>query len=205
MAGERPSLAHLELAEDPDAWAAFGFAVEDGRCVVGSTEIVLSGGDGGIAAWALAGCDGAADGLAVVPAAANCPGPAAHPNGAVAIDHVVVATPDTQRTFAALEAAGLPLRRTRDGGSAERPLRQGFFVLRDALVEVVGPPAPAGDGPAVFWGLTVVVADLDATAALLAGRIGAVKQAVQPGRRIATAWGRQAGLRTPLAFMSPRV
>jgi hypothetical protein len=46
------------------------------------------------------------------------------------------------------------------------------------------------------------VPDLDATAAALGERLGAVKDAVQPGRRIATL-RRQAGAGVPLAFMSP--
>ncbi len=205
MKAARPALGALELAEDPDAWAALGFAVDDGRCVVGATELRLRGGEGGITGWALDGADGAADGLAVAPPAAQEGRPrAAHPNGVVAVDHVVVGTPDLRRTVAALEAVGLECRATRDAGSPERPLRQAFLPLADALVEVVGPREPDGDGGlATFWGLTLVVEDLDACAALLGDRLGRVKDAVQPGRRIATV-RREAGLRTPVAFMTPR-
>ncbi len=63
-------------------------------------------------------------------------------------------------------------------------------------------PGPS-DGSVRFWGLTLVVSDLDAAAARLGSRLGAVKDAVQPGRRIATV-RREAGLSVPLALMTPR-
>ena len=124
-----------------------------------------------------------------------------HPNGISAIDHVVLATPDTRRTFAALEAAGFALRRVRDAGAH----RQGFFLFADALLEVVGPPEPEPEpGPAALWGVTFVCHDLDAAARCFgAGRLGAPRDAVQPGRRIAVA-DRAAGLGVRVALMSPR-
>jgi hypothetical protein len=60
----------------------------------------------------------------------------------------------------------------------------------------------AGSEPARFYGIAFTVDDLDATAALLGDRLGRVKDAVQPGRRIATL-RREAGAGIPLAFMSP--
>jgi catechol 2,3-dioxygenase-like lactoylglutathione lyase family enzyme len=125
-----------------------------------------------------------------------------HPNGTRAIDHVVVATPDLDRTVAALEAAGLEARRVRDAGRGDQAMRQVFFRLGDPILEVVGPPEPSGDGPARFFGLALTVADLDATAAALGPHLGEVKDAVQPGRRIATL-RRSAGCTTALAFMNP--
>jgi hypothetical protein len=79
--------------------------------------------------------------------------------------------------------------------------RQAFFVLETALLELAG-PVPDVDGLR-FWGLTVVVADLDALAARLGARLGPVRDAVQPGRRIATLRA-GAGSSVPLAFMTPR-
>ena len=127
------------------------------------------------------------DGLATTRSTAAPVEPGRHPNGAARIDHVVVLTPDLDRTFAALEAAGIELRRVRDAGTAERPLRQGFFRLGEVILEVVG--APDADGPAAFWGLVFVVEDIDALAARLGEQLGSVKAAVQPGRQIATALG----------------
>jgi hypothetical protein len=48
----------------------------------------------------------------------------------------------------------------------------------------------------------VVVADLDVLAERLGDHLGAVHDAVQPGRRIASL-GRTAGLGQAVAFMSP--
>ena len=111
---------------------------------------------------------------------------------------MVVTTPDLDRTVAALERAGLEARRTRDTGR----MRQVFFRLGDPILEVVGPPEPSGDGAARFFGLALTVSDLEATATALGEHLGEVKEAVQPGRRIATL-RRTAGCTTALAFMSP--
>ena len=142
----------------------------DGRCRIGTTDLVLSGGDGGFAGWTLAGAIPGEDGLDGVAtrvgtdAAPPSVEIVTHANGVSAIDHVVLATPDTARTFETLEAAGFALRRVRDAGTQERPLRQGFFLFTDVLLEVVGPPAPGAGrragGPASLWGITLVAADL---------------------------------------------
>jgi hypothetical protein len=204
VAATGPVLRTLLLGDEPARWEALGFAVAGGRVALGGVTLVLGGGGGGIGAWRL-DCrsgDGPIDGLAEA-APVEPPAAQEHPNGAIALDHVVVATPDLARTIAALEQAGLELRRTRDTSLNGAPLRQAFFVAREAVVEVTGPPGPAGDGPARFWGLTVVVSDLDAAAAALGPLLGEPRDAVQPGRRIATVRA-QAGLGTRLALMSPR-
>jgi hypothetical protein len=121
-----------------------------------------------------------------------------HPNGAVALDHVVVITPGFDRTASALEQAGMPLRRIRraPGGG-----RQGFRRLGPAILELVEAP-DLDDGPARFWGLVVIVPDLDALALRLGERLGEVRPAVQPGRWIATVRP-PAGLEEAVAFMTP--
>lgn len=209
----RPRLVALELRADPDAWRAAGFDVsDDGVCRIGTTDVVLSGGDdaGGFASWTLSGAIPEAGGLdgvptTIVPDPGVTTSSASHPNGVTAIDHLVLATPDTTRTFEALEAAGFALRRIRDAGTPERPLRQGFFLFADALLEVVGPPEPApgtvGD-PASPWGITLVSEDLGGTA--FGGHLGAPRDAVQAGRQIAVV-AREAGLGVRVAVMSPRV
>jgi hypothetical protein len=205
----RPRLVALELHAEPASWRAAGFTVQDGICRAGTTDLVLSGGDGGFGAWTIAGAIPADDGIEGVPTTiapaldvgdAMAPAPP-HPNTVSAIDHIVLATPDTARTFDALEAAGFDLRRVRDAGPA---LRQGFFLFADLVLEVVGPPEPAAGtaaDPARLWGITFVAGDLDAVAA--AEHVGAPRDAVQPGRRIAIA-DRAAGLGVRVAFMSPR-
>ena len=115
------------------------------------------------------------------------------------IDHVVVTTPDFDRTAAALSEAGMALRRVRDAGT----FRQGFRRLGPAILELVEVPA-APSGPARFWGLVVIVEDLAALAARLGPRLGEVRPAVQPGRHIATL-AQSAGLGPNVAFMDPEV
>jgi hypothetical protein len=88
----------------------------------------------------------------------------------------------------------LELRRIRQAGDR----RQGFRRLGPTIMELVEvPEAPA----TAFWGLTVVVTDIDALADEHAV-VSDVRPAVQPGRRIASV-GRGAGLSTRLAFMDP--
>ena len=199
-------LAALAVADEPAAWTDAGFAVDDGgRCWLGDVAVALTPGTGrGVQAWSLDGVDGPLDGLPALDLLPEAPVDAAvlHPNGTTAIDHVVVMTPDLDRTVAALEGAGLEARRVRDAEAGGRPIRQVFFRLGDPVLEVVGPPEPSGDGPARFFGLALTVADLDATATALGEHLGEVKDAVQPGRRIASL-RRSAGCTTALAFMSP--
>jgi hypothetical protein len=199
-----PPLVEITVGDEPAAWASVGFAVgDDDTTAVGTVALRLGGpaGGRGITGWALADGGGDIDGL---PTAAADLGtlpadPRDHANGALSIDHLVVATPDLERTTAALEDRGILARRTREAG---RGRAQRFFRLGEVILELVGPTEPAGDGPATFWGLAFTVADLDATAAHLNGRIGEPKAAVQPGRRIATL---HAGdhISVPVAFLSP--
>ena len=201
-------LAGLSIADDPRRWGALGFALTAGGAfAVGGVRIAVAppgeGEEAGIRAWALRapGPPPSLDGLRTQAAQAGGDAPGEHPNGAVAVDHVVVRTPDLDRTMGAFAAAGLDARRVREAGE----LRQAFYVLRTALAEVAGPatPEPGTHGPAAFWGLTIAVADLDATAALLGDRLGTVRPAVQPGRRIATV-APGAAIAVPVAFMTPR-
>lgn len=204
------TLRSLLVRDRPGRWREAGFALDDaGRMSAGGVTITVEPGTpAGIAAWGVEGLGAAAvDGLAG-DAPARAGGPAEHPNGTLAVDHVVVVTGDLDRTTAALAAAGLHARRVREAG----PVRRAFYVLGTALAEVVG-PAPgailpselAGDDPgrARFWGLTLTVSDLDATAALLGSRLGRITDAVQPGRRIATLRA-QDGPAVPIALMTQR-
>ena len=83
-------------------------------------------------------------------------------------------------------------------------MRQAFLWAGDVILEVGGPHQPDGDGPASLWGMVVVVPDLDATATLLGDDLGSPRDAVQPGRRIATV-RRDSGVSVPLAFITPHV
>jgi hypothetical protein len=81
--------------------------------------------------------------------------------------------------------------------------RQGFFLVGDVLVEVIDGVGLKPDAPARFWGITAVVSDIDAAAVLLGERLGRIKDAVQPGRRIATVRPEASG-GLPLALITPR-
>lgn len=206
----RPELAALRVGDPPELWAALGFAVVGRRIALGGVSIELEPTGTGILGWRLRAVPpvGSIDGLpteveparpaggdtAAAPCAENA---TPQPNGAVGVDHVVAVTPRFARTAAALADSGMELRRIR---RAPGGFRQGFRRLGPAILELVE-RTEAPDGPARFWGLVVNVSDLDALAERLGDRLGQVRPAVQPGRRIATL-REGAGLGEAVAFMS---
>ncbi len=216
MGNQATALVEVAVGDEADAWRSIGFAVaEGGGCLVGQVGVRFTGRagvrEGGIEGWTLAGLPIEGDDVDGLPTRAGRPtgdvvgadtaaGAATrlHPNGVVQLDHLVILTPDLDRTTAAFEALGLDARRTREAG---RGRLQRFFRLGEVILEVVGPVEPSGDGPARFWGFAFTVADIDATAAHLGERVGRPKPAVQPGRRIATL-RTQPGVSVPVAFMS---
>ena len=163
----------------------------------------------GIAGWSLRDAHSAElDGLPTALSERPLPDPApAHPNGVLAIDHVVAASPDLDRSVAALQAAGLDLRRLREQPTPAGAPRQAFFRLGGEILEVIQEPQEAiaraggADHPVRFWGLALLVDDLDGAAERMSPHVGEPRAAVQPGRRIATV-RRSAGLTVPLALMS---
>lgn len=216
---EPARLVELQVADDPAPWAAAGFTVEDDLVRVVPVDIRLTGrtdgGPRGITGWTLAGvgvAGGSLDGLTTstgtdVAGAPRSAGPP-HPNGTTGLDHLVVLTPDLDRTIAACEAAGLELRRIRDTTMNGAPVRQAFFKIGSVVLEVVsgdiGIGIPAAEAPATFWGLAVDVDDLDDTAATLGDGLGRIKPAVQRGRRIATLRTREVDISVAIAAMDHR-
>ncbi|HEX8051960.1 MAG TPA: hypothetical protein VF517_03145 [Thermoleophilaceae bacterium] len=205
------TIESITVADPPQAWAEAGFRVDGETCRIGSIDVRLAGREAGkgLVGWSLRGIAGTElDGLPTT-AATGAPDPrvasrAPHPNGALRIDHVVAFTPDRARTVAALEAAGLDLRRLRDEPTPAGGGFQAFFRLGESILEVVeappGSPVPP-DAPARLWGLAFLVDSLDQTQRLLGDRLGEPRDAVQPGRRIATL-RKSAGLSFGCAFMS---
>jgi hypothetical protein len=196
-----PTIAELVVGDEPAAWERLGFALADARTAIGTTAIALDGGGGGLRSWVLRDVpSGDIDGLPTTVATAGGTTAAVHPNGAQRLDHIVVTTPDLRRTFAALQTAGLELRRVREHSDT---LHQGFFRLGEVILEVVGPPQSGGDEPARFWGLVAVVADVDKLVAdAEPGLLGTPRAAVQEGRRIVTVT-KAAQLSVALAFITP--
>jgi hypothetical protein len=193
------SLDALTLADPPSAWERLGFVVQDDVVAVGGVRLRLAGREAGkgIVSWSLRDLAGEdLDGLETQRSDAPPPDTVEHSNGATALDHVVVFTPGFEGTRDALGAAGLDLRRERD----MRSTRMAFFRIGPTILELV--ETPKADA-AHFWGLVIVVTDIEATAALLGDRLGEIKDAVQPGRRIATVRDPN-GPSAAVAFMTPR-
>jgi catechol 2,3-dioxygenase-like lactoylglutathione lyase family enzyme len=192
-----PTLEELEIADEPSAWRALGFEVEEGVCQVSSVRLRLvgQGPRRGIVGWALG--DGEA------PAGTAPP----HPNGVARIDHVVLLSPDLDRTVDDLLSDGFDLRRIREGDTPGGSTRQAFFRVGEPILEVVQAPegtsvARDRDGPARLWGISFLVEDMEHTAEVLGGLLGRPRDAVQPGRKIATLRA-EAGLGPAIAFMTP--
>jgi hypothetical protein len=101
-----------------------------------------------------------------------------------------------------LAAIGLHARREREGQLGGQPIRQVFFRMGEVILEVVGSPDASGGGTSALWGITYVVADIDATAAFFGDRATPVKDAVQPGRRITTLRHRDLGMSVRTALIS---
>ncbi|MGC1165967.1 MAG: hypothetical protein WA862_07660 [Solirubrobacterales bacterium] len=205
------TIDELTVGDEPEAWRALGFALDGDVCVVGDLRIRLAGSDAGhgLAAWSLRELASTElDGLPTARSDRPPPGePPAHPNGVTALDHVVAIAPALERTVATLQGAGLDLRRIREEPTPAGAPRQAFFRLGATILEVVQEPAEAterhgGDRPAFFWGLAFLAPDLDATVTGLGDRVSEIRDAVQPGRRIATL-RRAAGLSVPVALMTP--
>ena len=207
-----PALEQVTVAADPVAWRQAGFEVEGEVCVAGQVQIRLAGeGAGrGLESWSLAGLEGAElDGLpAPEPSGLERPAPGGrHPNGVLALDHVVAFSPDLDRTVSALEGAGLDLRRIREGPTPGGAMRQAFFRIGEPILEVIEarPDSPLRERPgtgARLWGLAFVADDLDACARIMGENLGEPRDAVQEGRRIVSA-RRSAELGAPVAFITP--
>jgi catechol 2,3-dioxygenase-like lactoylglutathione lyase family enzyme len=226
--GDLAQLLSLTVADDPTAWEAAGFAVcphkgSLGTVHLGPTTIHLSGRTDdrnlrGIRDWTVTGLDapagtgaGTIDGIPTTFAPLGGePGSdtAANPNGATGIDHVVILTPDVNRTTAAFGELGLAVRRIRETDSYGAPMRQAFLRLGPTVVEVVGGHEGTGQSPTVapagWFGLALDVHDLDAVAALLGEGLGAIKPAVQPRHRIATIRHKTFGMSVAVALMDRR-
>jgi hypothetical protein len=199
----------LTIAGDIDTWRSLGLsATDDGliplfgtalRIVSPEAEDVQSGIDG----WALSGIDDTTTsvaGLTTTVVEQLAPIFATHSLGARSIDHVVVMTGDLESTTGDIAlATGCELKRIREVGK----IRQGFHRIgRGGLIVEVVQHEDDNRTAAEFWGLVIIVEDLDeACAQLGADRVGEPKDAVQPGRRIATIRS-SVGLGTAVALMS---
>lgn len=199
------TVGEILVADPPEAWTAAGFSICDGTCRVGGVGIRLVGREGGtgIIGWSLRGVDvDELDGIPTTVSDAAPAAPAGHANGVTGIDHIVLLSPDLDRTVAALGAVGVQPRRERLGELGGRPIRQIFFRFGAVIIEAVGSQDPAGEGPATLWGITYNVTDIEQTAAFFGARTTPVKDAVQPGRRITTVRHAEFGMSVRTAMLS---
>jgi catechol 2,3-dioxygenase-like lactoylglutathione lyase family enzyme len=208
------TIAELHIGDNPLSWQAIGLDVDAGHtCHVGHVRLRFhpEAEQRGIFAWTLAGTpdetvpdvDGLDTRHGEPPSLAGLA--ASHLLGVTNIDHLVVMTPDVDRTVTAVQQRlGLPLRRTREGEAYGRKMRQAFFRMGEVVLEVVGPPAvdPSGGG-ASFFGLAFTVMSLDEAIDFIGpDLVSEPKPAVQADRSICTVRS-AAGLAVPLALMSP--
>ena len=205
------ALASITIGDTEQSWRDAWFDVEAGWCRIGDISIELVGvaGPRGIRSIGLHGIErdrGEIDGLPFHRAEPGVEiGAGDHSNGATVIDHLVVMTPDCDRTTDALQANDIELRRVRTFDIDGSTRRQSFFWLGATILELVGDDTAHGAGPAVPWGLAISVADIDTTCAALGPAISEPRVAVQTGRRIATLRHRDLGISVPIAFMTPHL
>ena len=204
MDRDRHQLTTVVVGDEPDGWATAGFTVHDDRVRIGSTTIVCDPSVGqGIAAVRIDGLLHTVDGLPIGDVEPPITPAAEHHNRVTGFDHLVVMSPSIDRTADALIDAGLQRRRTRRFEMGGETRRQDFFWLGDVILELVGVDGVEGVGDAAFWGVALECDDLDLAARRLGEGLGTVKDAVQPGRRIATVRTRELGISVPIALMSP--
>ena len=182
------SIAALVVGGSPEPWEAMGFAKlssEGSRTLFSLVDVELvvdSAMEPGSMDWVLAD--------------QPFSGPAGT-IGCLGVDHVVLRTNNLDETCDEVtRLTGAPRKRVRDAGNG---VMQGFHRVGSVIIEVVAGGAPV-EKPAL-WGFVVNVVDLDAVCNHVGPDvIGQPKNAVQPGRRIATARA-TAGLGIPFALM----
>ena len=200
-------LAELVVESSVEPWLRLGLDVTNDAARLGAVTLRFVPGARGIVAWGLAGVPPecrplrAIDGLDTYELSEPVVAGTAHAFDVVSFDHVVVMTSSLERTCGAIEhATGAALKRVREAG----PVRQGFHRMGEAVVEVVESSAVTAS-TASFWGVVWNVADLDGLCERLGPSvISPAKDAVQPGRRIATVRA-EIGLGLPVALMTPPV
>ena len=220
MSDAEVTIEELTVGDRPDAWAEAGFSVDpDGTCTIGAVRVRLVGAETGrgILGWKLAGpglsptldqIDGlpttASTTASTTEQAATATSATAHPNGVAGLDHVVLISSDGERTAAALTGStGLAVRRVRETTSYGAPMRQWFFRAGPVIIELVAPDDGDGASPTGFFGLAMNVDDIDALPGIYGDALSGPKDAVQPGRRIASLRHKQLHMSVPVAFMTP--
>ena len=206
-------LVEINLCDDPSHWERIGFEVVTDNSAksiqIGKTKLCFKEIDGaeGIASVHVEGVTANIDSLNFKPRtlySTNIEAPF-HPNRIERIDHLVVTTPDSDKTTKALIEAGIALSGIRTFGSHPNQTRQSFFWLGDVILELVGPHKVTKTGSPLFWGLALVSSDINETVQQIGDLCTPLKDAVQPGRKITTVKTRDLSIGVPIAIMSPHV
>ena len=199
----------LVVGDEPEAWAERASpSTTTASC--GSVRCASGWRAGGRQADPLVGAAGrtcrastSVDGLPTAVTDEPACEPAVHPNGVL---HRPPRGPHARRRPHGRRARrlGVEVRRSREVDAAQYGFAavQTFFRLGEPILELLGGIEPSGDGPAGFFGLAYTVADIDALPALYGPALGTVKDAVQPGRRIATLRHKSFDMSVATAFMS---
>ena len=125
------------------------------------------------------------------------------PTAIYEIDHVVVTDARHARARSRTsQGRGVPALRERETDTYGAPMVQDVLRLGQPILELIGPKDPQGDKPARFFGLAFTSEDLELTAKVIGDALHPSKDAVQPGRRIATL-DKAAGSTIGFAIMSP--
>jgi catechol 2,3-dioxygenase-like lactoylglutathione lyase family enzyme len=177
------------------------------RFQLGRGAVELEPGDGGLAVVrfttdAPVAAPPSFHGITVRIEPADAPPPAAPDGPVLAIDHVVVHTPDPERAIA-LWRDGLDVRLALDRTFPERGLRLLFFRSGGITLEYASPhPAPVEhDGRDRFYGLSYRVADLAShRARLLAAAVDVseIRRGMRRGTSVASVRSGTAGVPTLL-------
>ena len=197
-------ITQLTVGGSPTAWSTLGFSFDSDRCAFGEVVVHVDRSfEPGFVSWTLghAAMLESPDGLET-----SFDDDVVAPNSGssiidvVGIDHVVVMTNDLLRTTSAISrVTGEPLKRVREAGDG---IRQGFHRLGSVVVEVV---ESARVTQTHLWGFVLTVGNLDDVVAHMGPAvIGSPRDAVQPGRRIATIRS-SVGLGVPVALITPEV
>ncbi len=210
------ALQRIVVGDEPDSWRAAGFRVDGSEARFGKVVIELVGaeGDRGVLGWSLAGVAGDVEQIPTVVSSPERsrttdvpaePGAAGHTNSVFAVDHVVVETGDVDRTVQAFADVGMGERRRSTMTTPMGERQQSFLWAGRVIVEVVGPVEPDSEAAMGIWGLAFVSSNLQTTAHVLAENLSEPRDAVQPGRKIATMRTCALDISVPIVVMSPHV
>ncbi len=208
------ALQQLVIGDDADSWRAAGFSVDGNHLTLGKVVVEFAGSKGqrGVLGWKLAGVEATVESIPTITGENSLPTEVkARPsniNKIFAIDHVVVESKNVDRTVAAFAEVGMVERRSATMMTPMGERRQSFLWAGRVIIEVIGPLQPEHadlDGEASIWGLALVSSNLQTTSHVLDAHLSEPKDAVQPGRKIATMRTKELDISVPIVVMSPHV